>query len=344
MANEELIQIIKRSPHYLYKKLVRDLTIDLGLTVEQDFDNWIYVNNSSPICLVAHIDTIDRDEKLKLKINRNVIKANDSVLGADDRAGVYAIMTLLRKCKAKNVPMPSVIFTNYEETGCKGAKKFCEDNKFKKEGCNFFIELDRKGSVDYVYYSDELPNEVEEYIESFGFIKSHGSCSDVEYLTKTYKIPHVNVSVGYYSQHTKFERLHIDELELTIARVFKIIRNPIDTLYEIKEKKKYGRNNINTWRNNKWVNNQYDNDYSDSYGYDYNNGINNLNLINKGKKKAGMTAKVYVLNRNKMEIEEIEAGKIIPKDIVINTELTKLDEHDKYNPKSSWEQTAFIGV
>jgi len=350
VANEELIQIIKRSPHFLYKKLIRDLTIELDLIVEQDFDNWIYVNNNSPICLVAHIDTIDREEKLKLKINRNVITANDSVLGADDRAGVYAIMTLLRMCKKNKVPMPSVIFTNYEESGCKGVRKFCDDNKFKKEGCNFFIELDRRGSVDYVFYSNSLPDEVESYIESFGFCKANGSCSDVEHLTRKYKIPHVNVSVGYYSQHTKFERLHIDELELTISRVFNIIKNPIDKLYEIKEKKVFGYSNTKTWKNNRWEGHGgYDDDY---YGGYYGNGYNqsNVSIVGGGKKKSGTKAKIYVLNRNKGAVEEVEAGKPTPLDIIMDSEV---DEYDVYNPntniipfqpKLDWDQHAFAGV
>ena len=344
MANEELIQIIKRSPHFLYKKLIRDLTIELKLEVQQDFDNWIYVDNQSPICLVAHIDTIDREDKLKLKINRNVITANDSVLGADDRAGVYAIMTLLRMCKKKKVPMPSVIFTNYEESGCVGARKFCDDNKFNKQGCNFFIELDRKGSVDYVYYSDTIPDEVEEYIESFGFCKAHGSCSDVEHLTRKYKIPHVNVSVGYYSQHTKFERLHIDELELTIARVFNILKHPIEKLYEIEKPKVFGYNNVKTWKNNRWEGvDGYDEDYYGNYGYGGCGNHYNSNIINKGKKKSGVNAKIYVLNRNKKTVEEVEAGKPTPEDI-IEGEIIEHDEYDGCNVGMGWEQNTFAGV
>ena len=94
------------------------------------------------------------------------------------------------------------------------------------------IALDRQNVGEYVTYND-FDNKVHEYIQSFGFNKNIGSFSDCQIFTERYKIPSVNVSVGYHGQHTTMERLHIDELYLTVERILKILDKPIKKRHKV---------------------------------------------------------------------------------------------------------------
>lgn len=234
MNIKKLLDTIRVETDVLYWILFKELKA-LGLKLENEWDDWIYVDNASPIMLVAHIDTVTRNKKLKFRVKRNRIRARNSVLGADDRAGIYAIMEILRMCKTSNVPMPSVLFTNYEESGMQGVEAFVKSKKMEKN-MNIFIELDRKGKDEYVYYFHEMPKPISEWVESFGFTKDHGSMSDVMTLTEEYSIPHVNLSVGYYDQHTSKETLYPSQLQLTIDRVFQMMINPLEELHEVNGK------------------------------------------------------------------------------------------------------------
>lgn len=186
-----------------------------------------FCNSKSPILLQAHIDTV-RDEKKELKIFGDKILYANGILGADDRAGIYAIMEI---CRESSV-LPNLLFTNGEETGGSGMRKFTHKFKSKHlKHINLCIALDRQGVGEYVTYND-LPLEVSMYMESFGFTEHEGSFSDCQIFTSKYRIPSVNVSVGYHHQHTASECLHIDEMEMTIFRLLDILVNPIDKLYK----------------------------------------------------------------------------------------------------------------
>jgi len=234
---QKLLETLRYDTDTLYWELIQELET-LGMKPEYEFDDWIYVNNSNPIMLVAHMDTISRAKKLRFRVKHNKIMARNSVLGADDRAGIYAIMEILNRCKQTGIPMPSVLFTNYEESGLIGVDTFIKARKMEKN-VKLFIELDRRGSNEYVVYDYSMPKEVQEYIERYGYVKDIGSVSDVANLTEEYNIPHVNLSVGYYNQHTSKEYLVPSELEWSIGQVFEMVQNPIEELYEV-ESYKYG--------------------------------------------------------------------------------------------------------
>jgi hypothetical protein len=200
-----------------------------------DGENFLfYRNKKSPLLIQAHIDTVSPDTRYdNYKLYRtlgNLYSAN-GILGADDRAGVYALCSLASICKENNLVMPSILFTNYEETGGKGMDVFMKKIDLKHlDHIHFATAIDRRGCNDYVTYIN-IDDKVEEYIENFGFISAIGSYSDIKEFTKLTKIPSVNLSCGYYSQHTANEVLHFDELQMTISRVVDIIKNPIDKLY-----------------------------------------------------------------------------------------------------------------
>jgi hypothetical protein len=217
---------------------------------ETDGVNYLFYPSGSPLLLQAHIDSLaDYGDKYKLLGSKNILTAN-GILGADDRAGVFALIEIRARCIARKLTIPSLLFTNFEESGGRGMEEFLKTvsvDDFKH--INLAIAIDRRGCNDYVSYVS-LEKEVEKYIERFGFISAHGSYSDIKEFSEMTLIPSVNLSAGYYAQHTKMERLHIDELYLTINRVISMIREPILNLYKCK-KKSY-TSSYNHWDGEGW--------------------------------------------------------------------------------------------
>ena len=102
-----------------------------------------------PVALVAHLDTVFPylPENIYYDRVKNVMWSSDG-LGADDRAGVYAIVQIL-----KYGYRPTIIFTTDEEKGCVGAGILSEQIKTAPTELKYIIQLDRRGSNDCVFYS-----------------------------------------------------------------------------------------------------------------------------------------------------------------------------------------------
>lgn len=176
-----------------------------------------------PIALVAHLDTIHRHDKdaLVRSLDWKTLWNKAGVLGADDRAGVFAIRKLLSYGHR-----PLVIFCDKEESGGIGANDLIDDrvlNQFLPE-LSMYLELDRANRDDYVWYSSKFPRELAPIVESLGWKPAHGSFSDVAVLSEETLVPHINASIGYYNQHTKYERLALDELFLNLARADNLLK------------------------------------------------------------------------------------------------------------------------
>lgn len=175
---------------------------------------YAFVNNGHAITLVSHADTLTRSPNFQLITKNNVIRAHNSILGADDRSGCYALEKLRHTgC--------NLLITTGEETGGIGARHAALDLELALTKCNLMIEFDRKNANEFVYYSHTLHGKIRGLFESYGYIESYGSYSDI---TEFSYIPAVNVSCGYYDQHTKEERLHLDELEMSIKRINILIK------------------------------------------------------------------------------------------------------------------------
>jgi len=77
------------------------------------------------IFLCAHMDTVQPTDKLVPRIEGGIIRSNGaSILGADDKAGIAAIVEAMRVVEERNIPFRSVqlLFDVSEETGLLGAK------------------------------------------------------------------------------------------------------------------------------------------------------------------------------------------------------------------------------
>lgn len=238
-----LTQLLEATKYDVYGYLARFLE-HLGYSVIMDGYNYIVGIPEQifefdrpkycPVALVAHMDTLVPSNRQTGKFLRpmdlvqidHIVLNRSGVLGADDRAGVYAILHLIQTSEYK----PIVVFTNDEEIGGLGVKELIRRKALEPylDYINLFIELDRQGSDDFVYYSNYLPSEVDEFAQRAGFIESYGSYSDVADLTDEYLIPHLNLSIGYYNQHKVTEYLNLIELEATIDRVAGILAYPGD--------------------------------------------------------------------------------------------------------------------
>lgn len=183
-------------------------------------DSYIYAIGNTPITLVAHLDTVfsKPPSEIFYDINKNVIWGVGG-LGADDRAGVYAILKLIN-----GINKPHIIFTTDEEKGSIGAQQLIKDVPTPFADMRYIIELDRQGSKDCVFYQCDNPD-FTNYISSFGFKENFGTFSDISEICPAWKIAGVNLSIGYKDEHSTMERLYIDDMFNTIDKVKKMIED-----------------------------------------------------------------------------------------------------------------------
>ena len=181
--------------------------------------DYIIAIGDIPIALVAHMDTVFKFPVSNLYYDqkKGVLWSSEG-LGADDRAGIFAIIKILQ-----DGLRPSVILTTGEEEGGVGACAICE--KYPEcpiPGLKYMIQLDRHGTNDCVFYDCYCPEFVD-YVESFGFCERWGSFTDISFLMPEWQIVGVNLSVGYEDEHSKQEILCINPLFDTIKKVKKML-------------------------------------------------------------------------------------------------------------------------
>lgn len=182
--------------------------------------DYVYAIGDIPITLVAHVDTAfkERPEDIFYDRVKNVLWSPQG-LGADDRAGVFAIINIV-----KSGLRPHIIFTTGEEMGGLGARvlTYIEPKPFAE--MKYIIQLDRRGKDDCVFYECDNVKFIE-YIKSFGFHEEYGSFSDISELCPTWKVAGVNLSIGYKNEHSLIEILYIDYLLSTVEKVKEMLKD-----------------------------------------------------------------------------------------------------------------------
>ena len=128
-------------PSYHAEKLARfmcDFAKEHGLEYELDGYNNVIIRHpgkGQPIILQAHLDMVPQalpgkdfdfvNTPITPIIEDGIIHADGTTLGADDGAGLSAIMTMLVDPDLKDVNM-TALFTNNEEVGLFGAVELKE--------------------------------------------------------------------------------------------------------------------------------------------------------------------------------------------------------------------------
>jgi hypothetical protein len=78
---------------------------------------------------------------------------------------------------------------------------------------------------DMVFYSCDS-KAAEDYVGAFGFEKAVGSFTDISILMPAWEVAGVNVSIGYYNQHTTAERCDLRVMLRNVNRVGRMLRHP----------------------------------------------------------------------------------------------------------------------
>ena len=200
----------------LLKKLVfmeeKQLHEVMATWLRRKYDNdvivkkeYIVAKGNIPVALVAHMDTIYASSPKIFKYFEN--EGFIHGLGFDDRAGIFAIIKIIQSGLR-----PSVILTTGEEEGGIGATLLTLDYQESPiRDLNFLIELDRRGTNDCVFYHCNNEKFIK-FIEEYGFERNTGSYSDISFIMSQWKVCGVNISVGYYNEHTPSEILLPDIL------------------------------------------------------------------------------------------------------------------------------------
>lgn len=184
-------------------------------------NKYIIALGDIPVGLVAHLDTVHPFRNIKKEIfydsTQGVLWSPDG-LGADDRAGVYAIIKIIETGRR-----PTIIFTTDEEIGGLGATQVAKDfPNIIDENLKYLIELDRRGSIDCVFY--ECGNQkFIDYVEKFGFASQWGTYTDICEICPAWEIAGVNLSIGYEHEHSYAEFLRISWLNTTIHKVINML-------------------------------------------------------------------------------------------------------------------------
>ena len=123
------MRVLSDSDYKLFERLVslsqKELKKAMSQYLKAKYDNVIFTKDylvaigDIPVALVAHLDTVYRTPVSNLYYDqrKGVLWSPDG-LGADDRAGIFAVLKILQ-----DGYRPSVIFTTDEEIGMIGATK-----------------------------------------------------------------------------------------------------------------------------------------------------------------------------------------------------------------------------
>lgn len=225
-----------------------------------DEDGFLYVRSQGvDVMLIAHMDTVHKEKCKKIveiKKDGQKILWSPQGIGGDDRCGIFMITELLKTTSFR----PAIVFCEDEEIGCVGAGKFAKwlnKNADTSElNIKYLIELDRRNGNDAVFYYCGN-KEFKEYITSAtGYVEAIGSYSDICEISPVLDVASVNLSCGYYKEHTLDHYVIVEEMEKTFLAVRTLLAG-VDRV----ERFKYEE--ITYYSN-------YSDKYSDYYyGFDY---------------------------------------------------------------------------
>ena len=195
-----------------------------------DEDGFLYAKGTIPVLLVAHMDTVHK-EQCNIIESKNGQLSSPQGIGGDDRCGVFIIMNLVKELNC------SVLLCEEEEKGGVGARKFTATNYIKNLDVNFMIEFDRNGNNDAVFYSCDNKDFTKFVEDNTNFFETQGSFSDISVLMPAAKLAAVNLSSGYYKAHTPAEYVIYEEMFDTIDAAKNLINAECDKPFEYVAKK-----------------------------------------------------------------------------------------------------------
>lgn len=172
------------------------------------------------VMLSAHIDTVHVDlpqEIAEEEFIDGLHILSPQGIGGDDRAGVYAILKVIERLSRYEYIFPKyILFTNFEEVGLYGSKKFVKDFK-ERIDVDYIYEFDANG--DRVVFPKGMKNNLfKDYILKYFTYGGEGYPCDIDELMLGFNAAAVNVGVGYENFHRINEYVNIDMLNSQILR------------------------------------------------------------------------------------------------------------------------------
>lgn len=172
----------------------------------------------------AHLDTVHRSDarqSVVMLADSDMLVADDAdgkpcVLGADDAAGVYLLVEMIRAGKPGNYA-----FFLGEECGGLGSSDFIRRNQ--NLSASMCVSFDRRGYTDVITHqvwnrtaSDEFAKALSSALNETGFGFRYKPC-DTGVYTDSEEFAGIvpectNISVGYFDEHTTRERLDLEHL------------------------------------------------------------------------------------------------------------------------------------
>lgn len=140
---QEFVELVKIDSPSMHERKVADILLEklTALGLEADEDNAGKVLNTGTgniigrlpgntpgipaVMFCAHMDTVEPGRGVEPVVKDGVVlSAGETILGGDDKAGIVAILEMLRVIKEQNLSHGDieVVFTVAEEIGLKGAK------------------------------------------------------------------------------------------------------------------------------------------------------------------------------------------------------------------------------
>ncbi|WP_462410659.1 M20/M25/M40 family metallo-hydrolase [Neobacillus sp. Marseille-QA0830] len=197
---------------------------------------YLELGDGPTILLSAHMDTVmEIVEGREILEEGTVLKSSEGILGADDRAGIAAIMEILARVKKTNFcGTLKVAFTVQEEIGCHGSREIDQDFI---EDVDAAIVIDRRGNRDIVTsWSDFVPFCTEEYGRLFeeagrlagmeNWCITPGGISDAMVFAE-FGIPSVNLSAGYQNEHRETESVDYKSTFETVLLVESVLHHQL---------------------------------------------------------------------------------------------------------------------
>lgn len=236
---DNLFHEIFRVSNAQAQDLAESLLTRNGYTTVRD-DRFVYGEGNIPLLLVAHTDTVHHNPPAAIYHDKTAgVLWSPQGLGADDRAGIYLIARILAAGWR-----PHVLLTDEEESGGGGAIDASE--LLEAPAVKVMIQLDRMHADDAVYYSCSN-GKLRKWVKRFGWKESQGSFTDISILMPAWGIAGVNLSVGYYAQHTYGEHIKVAELEQTFQRVCSMLNDPPTKKLRYHRKQERAMDNLMGW-------------------------------------------------------------------------------------------------
>ena len=256
--NLDLLKEVLSIPTKTYKEermveFICDFLSKNSISFYKDEHNNIYATKQSTEtlpenfyfpCVISHTDTVHdigslivREEYLpnaqdqyKLALKGYNSQGGPSGIGGDDKAGVFACLTLLVE-----LPNLKAAFFVSEETGCHGSRR-ADENFFENVGYGIQFDAPENWMITEKCFGQILFDRGSEFFDVCDKVLCEGMVKkDMEYMVHPYTDVYalrgkfdfscINFSIGYYDYHSKDEYVVVEDVFNGINMGRKMIEN-----------------------------------------------------------------------------------------------------------------------